>query len=206
MINFEGESRQFGRREFLLTVVGTFFFAACQRRFVRPGGEHQLGQIKDLLEPKTHLHKKALLLYRDPSGWSVMSTVCTFDGCDLTNQEKVLFCSCCNSKFDLRGKVLERPSTENLPWYKLSYTDGNLYADSGSVVDQNYRFTTRELEAEVNALKGLQASEGGDSGSKIPEVLLGHGDHKDEGPSILPPRNEEKSGLDEIEKRLQQGN
>lgn len=55
--------------------------------------------------------------YKDESGKIfLVSEKCTYEGCDLNwnSGEKVWQCPCCGSKFNIEGKVLQGPATEDL--------------------------------------------------------------------------------------------
>lgn len=160
------------RREFLFLLI-IAAATGCQRRFVRPGGEHQLGELKDLLRKRTVLRESGFLVFRDDQGWSVISSLCTYDGCNLTYQGKGFLCSCCGSRFTEQGGVLNGPTQEVLPWFEIHFADNRLFTDSAKIVDQNYRFTNAEVETIVSQLMSQGATT--DEAPKVPEVLLGDG-------------------------------
>ena len=143
------------RRSFLRfgLAAGGLLLAACHKNYNRKAAVHRLGPVKDLLSAKQHNSAKRLLVIRDGGGWAALSTSCTYDGCDLTFQDSTLLCPCCRSLYDHMGIVMQGPASANLSWYEISYSEGNLFADSGKPVDASSRFTNPQLEA---ALKKLQ--------------------------------------------------
>ena len=149
----------------------------CTRhRYVRPATELDLGPVKDLLYSRTHLRSQAVLVIRDVDGWAALSTRCTYIGCDLTYQEPILFCPCCQSRFDLEGNPLVgSTATERLPWFDLFYKQGNLWVntDPARIHKPDWRFTTQEIEDAIREVKERVKVESITDGVKIPKVLLG---------------------------------
>ena len=112
----------------LLGVSATVFGAVgCQRhRYIRPEGALDLGTVRELLYTVVHVRNKAALVYRDDEGWQALSIRCTYDGCDCTYQEPILFCPCCKSQFDLKGGVLSGShAKDNMPWMEINYKEGH---------------------------------------------------------------------------------
>ena len=155
----------------LLAPFALMFLNGCDKRFHRPGGEHNLGEVQYRLFPKQHIADRSMLLFRDEKGWWVMSTRCTYDGCDLTYQDQVLLCSCCKSAFTHEGKVINGPALDPLPFYEMFYKDKFLYAESGKHVKSDYRFTTPEIERAINKLRERIKKEGILPTDGIPPVL-----------------------------------
>lgn len=149
----------------------------CERHYERPQGTSKLGLVKNLLKPRQHISAKSMLVFRDENGWSVLSTQCTYDGCDLSYGFETLLCQCCKSEYFFRGDVLRSPTKRPLPWYKIFFKEGHLYAQAGDIVDKNYRFTTPELEAQVKQLleSVAEATSSNHSSVKIPDILSGSG-------------------------------
>ena len=170
------DSLQFDRRQFILllglSLTSGFGGSGCERRYQRAGANHVLGEVQYLLFPKKHIRERALLLFRDDGGWSVLSTQCTHEGCDLTYQDQVLLCSCCESVFRHDGMVLRGPAKDPLPFYSISYRDNKLYADGSKIVGADYRFTTPEIERAVKDLRARILKEGIGPQENIPNVLL----------------------------------
>lgn len=170
----------FDRRTFLSLLASTpalIAFQGCERhRYIRPAGELDLGTVRELLYSVVHVRSKAVLVYRDAEGWRALSTRCTYNGCDCTYQEPILLCPCCRSQFDLEGRVLRGSiATHNLPWIKVTYRDGHLYADPGQVVSPSDHFQDERIEEAIRKLRERIKDEGIGDEAKIPELLLGSG-------------------------------
>lgn len=171
--------RQLLRFGLVLVAVPSVVLTACERKFVRPGGLHDLGAVKDLLSGKQHIADRSILVYRDDNGWAALSTRCTREGCDLTYQPETLYCHCCDSLFSHTGAVLRGPATMPLPWYKVFYEDRHLYADSGEMVDANFRFTNPAIEQAIQELlKAEKTEETTVRPNEIPKVLQGIKDRR----------------------------
>lgn len=168
--------RTFSRREMLQLLgavgLGSMAVCACQRRFVRPAAIIDLGPVTKLLDDKTHNRDRAALVMRDEQGWSVLSTRCTYDGCDLTYQPKSLLCVCCRSVFDHRGNVISSPAVDALPWFEIEYKEGNLYANTAKIVPATYRFNTPELQASLAGLLEQHKKERLEEAGKVPDALI----------------------------------
>lgn len=169
---------ELSRRTFVRALAGglalsLFPLSSCRRRFVRPGGELRLGQLEKLLFAEQHIADKSILLRRDTAGWSALSTRCTYEGCDLTNQEENLLCHCCHSLFAANGRVLKGPASDNLPWYEVYYKDNLLFVNTAKQVTSKARFTTPEIEAAIKKLRAKIKKDGPQEGVKIPKILLG---------------------------------
>ena len=171
-------STRLSRRRFLAGAAFLLLLSAgvgCKKQFRRPHGELDLGEVKELLDPKMHIPEKAMLLFRDDRGWSVLSTRCTEEGCDLTYQDETLFCPCCRSYYDHRGRVISGRAPANLPWYQIRYSDGRLYADPGKIVESGYRFQDPELEKDVSEMREKRREAGYTTKATVPENLTGKG-------------------------------
>jgi len=132
--------------------------------------------VQDLLYGQQIVRDRQMLVIRDAKGWAAMSTQCSHDGCALSYQDKYFLCMCCGSVFDHLGNVHRGPAKETLPYLKVRYADGNLYADSGRTVEPTDRYTTPEIEAAIKQLADRIKREGAHSGKAIPDILLGKGD------------------------------
>lgn len=154
----------------------------CKQGYSREPGEHNLGAVQDLLYTQQLIRDKDILVYRDPSGWSAMSTQCTHEGCALSYQEERFLCTCCGSIYDHVGSILKGPAKVELPYFEIKYVEGSFYADSSKVVPSTYRFTSPELEEAIARLDVRIKKEGTRAGTQIPEILLGKGDQTESGP------------------------
>lgn len=57
-----------------------------------------------------------------------VSNVCTHQGCPVsTIEDGNILCPCHNSKFDLRGAVVQGPATEPLPAVAITVANGQVY-------------------------------------------------------------------------------
>lgn len=159
----------------LLAPVGVYL-AGCEKRYVRPAGDHNLGAPQDLLYSKQIVRDRQMLVMRDDRGWAAMSIQCAYEGCELSYQDQRFLCLCCNSVYDHNGKVLKGPSKYDLPYFQIRFVEGNLYANSGKIVSPEERFTTPELEEAIARLAERIKREGTRTGMRIPDILLGKGD------------------------------
>ncbi|MCB0322119.1 MAG: Rieske 2Fe-2S domain-containing protein [Bdellovibrionales bacterium] len=170
------------RRRFLHAAgvgVGVLFLLpGCERhRYIRPGGELDLGAVEDLLYSSVHIRSKAILLFRDADGWAALSTRCTYRGCDLTHQEPVLLCPCCRTRYSLDGIPHQGwPATRPLPWVDLAYREGHIWANPGTVRPPGWRFSTPEIEEAVRKLRLRVREEKLRDEVAIPSGLKGTGD------------------------------
>ncbi len=178
---------------------------SCKQAYHRPAGEHDMGDVGDLLYSEQHNRPRALLIFRDDQGWSALSTQCSHDGCDLTYQDQMLVCSCCQSKYDKQGRVVHGPSEEALPFFEIRYKDNHLYANSAKIVDENYRFTTPEIEAAIAALRERVKKEGVRTVVRIPEILLGNAGEKPAPVTseTLDSLEQSRSDLEDIRKKVE---
>lgn len=148
----------------------------CEQSYERPVGLHDLGEVKELLNPTSFVRDKAFYLRRDDAGWSAMSTQCTYEGCQLSLQERAFICVCCRSIFDLAGRVARGPAKNNLPYYSIFYKDNHLYADTAEIVEASDRYTTPEIEQALAKLRERIQQEGARPGAQIPDILRGAAD------------------------------
>ncbi len=178
------------RRDFLkfagwCCVPLVFGTLGCERhRYIRPAGELDLGTVRELLYGIVHVRSKSALVFRDVDGWRALSTRCSYNGCDTTYQssptnsaQQILLCPCCRSLFDLEGKPIPGSIAKHeLPWMKMAYRDGHLFANPGDIAPASYRFTTPEIEEAIRKLRERIKQQGVGDEIKIPEVLMGKGD------------------------------
>jgi hypothetical protein len=68
------------------------------------------------------------------------------------------------------------PATRPLPWVKLFYKDGHLYANAGIPVSPDWHFTTPEIEEAIAKLRKRIKEEKLRDEVEIPQVLRGKGD------------------------------
>lgn len=155
----------------LISLIG------CEKRYERVAVKYDLGDVNTLNAPSQFIRDQALYLFHDTNGWSVMSTRCTYDGCELSTQQDLLICLCCQSEYSIGGENYRGPAKIQLPFYAISYSNSHLYADSGEEVAAAKRFTFPEIEtdlAQFNETLMLQGQKNGEM--KVPDLLLGQGD------------------------------
>jgi nitrite reductase/ring-hydroxylating ferredoxin subunit len=162
-----------------LFVLLALLTLGCDKEYRRPGGEHNLGEVQDLLYTRQLVRDRQMLVTRDAKGWAAMSTQCSHDGCELSYQDQRFLCMCCGSAFGHDGHVHKGPANNPLPYFGVRFVDGKLYADSAKVVSPETRFTTPELEKAIGSLAERIKKEGTRTGMRIPEILLGRGDGED---------------------------
>ena len=63
----------------------------------------------------------------------------------------------------------------DLPWMKVSYRDGHLYADPSETKPPTWRFSDPQIEEAIRKLRERIKDEGVGDEAKIPEILLGEG-------------------------------
>ncbi|MBL7663226.1 Rieske 2Fe-2S domain-containing protein [bacterium] len=174
------------RRNFIFFTccLPLFYLFSCKRKYKRPAEQLDLGEPRNLLAPQQYLKHASILLFKDDRGFSALSMRCSYDGCDLTDGDQALTCSCCSSRYKLNGQVTRGPAAENLSFYEINFQEGHLFANSAKTVNQNYRFLSKELDELIKSLKFAPGET--PSSVAIPDPLLGRDstDYKNKG--ILP--------------------
>lgn len=119
-------SRRFALRSFFcLMLCGiNFNLQGCKPKIrKRPLGFLRLGNIENFLQTETILAREWLIIRRDQSGLSAMSSLCTRDlqalEQNVQDQNTVYHCSLCQSRYNFDGQVLKGPAIEALPYYSL---------------------------------------------------------------------------------------
>jgi len=69
-----------------------------------------------------------IIVHKSETEYLVFSSVCRHKKCNVKyKKEKAVFvCPCHGSTYDLTGKVMKGPSTQNIPQYKVQIKDGAL--------------------------------------------------------------------------------
>jgi hypothetical protein len=176
------------RRTFLLfsaAFVGSSALPGCKKKYQRVDMEHDLGPVYSLIYPEQFIRERAILVIRDGAGWAAMSTRCVKEGCELSYQDQTFLCLCCSSIYDHAGRVLRGTATGRLPYFKVSYRDEHLFADSANVVSYTERFTTPELETAFRRVRERALEEHARTGEKIPDALLGGREYGEEGKKMF---------------------
>ncbi len=135
---------------FLICFSALLLVACNPKERERPFGDLRLGSITQLIADEMFLKDARLLLMRDARGWSIMSTLCTYDLSPLIPErrpEGVYWHSqYTKSHYDPQGNVLSGPSQAPLPRYKLYLEAGKyggapdtLYVLIGEKVTQDWR-------------------------------------------------------------------
>ena len=194
------EGKLFGR---LVGVLGVFIGLIviiivltrvfCDPSYNRPKEVIDLGEIQYLLESKTFLRDKAILLLFDKDkGWAAISTRSTVSGCDLSYQDTTLFCPCSRSFWYHDGRVARGKAKKPLPYYKLYYETyelngqpiskkRHLFANTSEEVDPSWRFAPEKILPAVPKIKEINTVQGIGGPVKIPDSIQGKGD-KEAGP------------------------
>ncbi len=161
---------------FLLSLLfSVLLFSGCKRTFVRPPELLDLGEVRTLLEPKTHVQDKMILVtFDEEKGWAAMSTRCTRDGCDLSFLDDYLYNPCSRTIYSHAGKLLYGESPAPLPYYRVRYSDGHLFVDTAQEVDSSYRFMTKELKAMLPIFRKRNKVDGVGDMPRVPRVLQGY--------------------------------
>jgi len=116
----------------------------------RPVGYMRLGLISELTKPETYFPEERLMLRHDERGFSVMSTVCTYDLSPLLKQKLqssyVWVSSFTDSSYEADGKVRTGPTKADLPYYRLEFGAAayggpidTIYVEVGVERDKDFR-------------------------------------------------------------------
>lgn len=101
----------------------------------------RIGKLSDFGESRQVLELVRVVLLRDGEGLSVMSLVCSHQGCLVASDGAEYVCPCHGSRFSVDGKVLTGPASRDLAYYELSLVDGELYVDFGALVGPGWRLS-----------------------------------------------------------------
>ncbi|MCC6933996.1 MAG: hypothetical protein IT292_12230 [Deltaproteobacteria bacterium] len=172
----------------IVFLVRTFFAPS----YVRPAEIIDLGEIRYLLDPKTHLRDKSVLVFFDEQkGWAAMSTRSTINGCDLTFLDRALFCPCSRIFWYHDGRPASGQTAANLPFFKLYYEkfdDGqgmkiekkmHLLANTSEIVgasDQSVYFAPEAVMKAIPKIREINELQQVNSAIKVPPILRGKPD------------------------------
>ncbi|MHB1051111.1 MAG: QcrA and Rieske domain-containing protein [Bacteroidota bacterium] len=125
-----------------------------------PPMKFKIGLPSQLSEGVTFIEEKQLYVFKEGKSFYSISASCTHLGCTVKhtklNQPKEVeingekkqmtsefHCPCHGSKYYADGTNYSGPAPRPLKWYKLEVSpdDGQLIADLGKEVEQNYRLT-----------------------------------------------------------------
>ena len=120
----------------------------------------KVGLPAQMADGVTYLEDKRLFVFKEGQTFHAISAACTHLGCtvkytklnqpkqvDLKGEQKAINfefqCPCHGSKYDADGTNYAGPAPSPLRCYKLEVSpdDGQLVADLGTEVDQNFRLT-----------------------------------------------------------------
>lgn len=120
----------------------------------------KIGLPSQLSEGVTFIEDKQLYIFKEGKSFYSISASCTHLGCtvkhtklnqpkevEINGQKKTItsefHCPCHGSKYYADGTNYAGPAPRPLKWYKLELSpdDGQLIADMGSEVEQNFRLT-----------------------------------------------------------------
>ncbi|MFV0534245.1 MAG: ubiquinol-cytochrome c reductase iron-sulfur subunit [Cumulibacter sp.] len=127
------------RRSFMVgttALAATAALAACtqqgggpKRDELNPGD--LIGNLDQVALGNGKVFPEASVVVTQPSEgeYVALSAICTHQSCTLREVNSgEIYCGCHGSKFDLQGKVLEGPATEDLPSAEIEIKDGKIYA------------------------------------------------------------------------------
>lgn len=114
---------------FTVAVLTVVVFFGCHEALTRPYGYIRLGKASELTAPETPLLDKWLILRHDEKGFSVMSTLCTYDLSPLDIRHTPdghyeLVSRYTQSAYSSDGSVLHGPTRHPLPYYELTLDEG----------------------------------------------------------------------------------
>lgn len=118
------DNKRIFRKISLMLLVISLVLSGCHDQVrKRPIGWMRLGPLKDFLAEETYLSEQRLMVRRDSAGFSVMSTMCTYDLSALrrvvTGDTYIWTSTLTDSKYHADGTVLSGPATAALPYYEL---------------------------------------------------------------------------------------
>jgi cytochrome b6-f complex iron-sulfur subunit len=150
-----GRSTESTRRRFLVTIgtssliTAATGFVVATARFLFPNVLYEpptrfpVGQPEDFApDSVTFLADRQLFVFKSPSGFHAISSVCTHLGCTVRHLGREGFsCPCHGSLFDIDGHVTRGPATRPLSWFGLTLSPRReLVVDEGRRMDPTYRF------------------------------------------------------------------
>jgi Rieske Fe-S protein len=121
----------------------------------RPYGYVKLGLASEVAtRPETFFSDQRVIIRHDESGFSAMSTACTYDLSALTRVSdqgtRQWASSYSSSLYDDQGRVLKGPARTNLPYYRVELAAGTyggvpdtLFVQVGVDVDPTWRLQWR---------------------------------------------------------------
>jgi Rieske Fe-S protein len=88
------------------------------------------------------LPNRRVFVFNSPSGFYVISSVCTHLGCNVRHVAGEGFtCPCHGSRFDVNGQVISGPAPRSLAWFGMSLSPREeLVVDERRIVEPDFRF------------------------------------------------------------------
>lgn len=115
------------RRQFLgkiRTLLGflSLGFIGCKSSSERPYPPRpfKITNLSELKEGANFFPVQRVMLYKQGEALSALSMVCTHQACLLSPTEKGFSCPCHGSQFELDGKVVTGPATQDLLKFEVS--------------------------------------------------------------------------------------
>ena len=135
------------RRDFLVVVGGAAAFGALSLRCGtgEASGPISAGNVRSVAVGHfSPVAGQPLVLGRDAGGLYSMSTLCTHEGCDISQGGSItgsgLQCPCHGARFSTAGTVLVGPARSPLPHYRVDLAaDGSITIQAGTVVSASTR-------------------------------------------------------------------
>lgn len=108
------------RRTFLVgcagAVCGSTILSCKKSSDAKSGTFVKIANIQDLSEGPTTFPLERIVLYREGGSIKALSLVCTHQECLISQDERGFVCPCHGSRFDIEGRVLTGPATQDLHW------------------------------------------------------------------------------------------
>lgn len=144
----EGGLVRVGRREWLVGVLGGGVLVACgssSSGSPRGGCAGFDAGPSSSFAPGTWTKggtpTNGFIVSQDQGGLFAYSTTCTHNGCEIGDPgpDGIATCPCHGAQFDGNGSVLKGPARLPLDHYAVTICDGDVYVDTGTVVDPSTR-------------------------------------------------------------------
>lgn len=135
---------------FLLLLLVIFFPGCKQQVLERPPGYIKVGKLSEFKEVENFKPDMRFLVIKDERGIAALSTLCTYDltPLRLVHREggREFVSDYTDSRYSIRGKVLNGPSVADLPYYQavvdselLGGPKDTLYVHVGKKRDPDWR-------------------------------------------------------------------
>lgn len=143
----DGAVVRVGRREWVLGVLGSGVLYACSgssSSAASPGAGFDAGPAASFAAgtwTKGGTTTNGFIVAHDAGGLYAYSTTCTHQGCEIGNPtaDGTTTCPCHGAQYDGTGNVIKGPATVALDHYAVSIANGEVFVDTGTVVDASTR-------------------------------------------------------------------